>query len=41
MANYLAPQFKGIHLEEENKLSITKDEIEVMVAKVSLDHIEP
>ena len=41
MANYLAPQFKGIHLEEENKLSITKDEIEVEVAKVSLDHIEP
>ena len=41
MANYLAPQFKGIHLEEENKLSITKDEIEVEVAKVLPNDSEP
>ena len=39
IGNYLAPQFKGIHLEEENKFFSTKDEIEVEVEKLS--NLEP
>ena len=39
MGNYFAPQFKGIHLEEEDKFSSTKDEIELEVAKAS--NLEP
>ena len=31
MANYLAPQFKGLHLEEEMKMKITKQDIEDVV----------
>ena len=39
IGNYLAPQFKGIHLEEENKFLSTKDEIELEVEK--LTNLEP
>ena len=35
MANYLAPQFKGDHLLEENKLEVTKRHIEEEVNKIN------
>ena len=41
IANYLAPQFKGIHLEEIGKLDSTKAEIDVEVAKIALVNIQP
>ena len=37
-ANYLAPQFKGVHLLTENRLQSTKDEIEA--ASNKLDNVE-
>ena len=33
MANFLAPQFKGMHVEEENKLEAAKQDIKEEVAK--------
>ena len=41
LANYLAPQFKGIHLEEIGNLETTKDEVEVEIAKIALANIQP
>ena len=35
MANYLAPPFKGMHLEEENKLEAAKDHIKNEVAQMN------
>ena len=41
MANYLAPQYKGIHLEATNKLESTKDEIKEEFTGLGDDHGEP
>ena len=38
MANYLAPQFKGMHLEEENKMEVTKNDIEEELSKIENVH---
>ena len=37
MANYLAPQFKGMHLEEENKFETRKQDIERESKKINED----
>ena len=44
MANYLAPQFKGMHLEEENKLEAAKDNIKIEIAEMKrnvTEQLEP
>ena len=37
MANYLAPQFKGMHMEEVNKFKMTKQDIERESKKINKD----
>ena len=40
-ANYLAPQFKGIHLLSSNRLESTKDEIEATSDRLeSVEEVE-
>ena len=41
MANYLAPQFRGIHLDEMNALEDTKNEIELESARISPVNSQP
>ena len=41
IANYLAPQYKGIHLEATKKLGDTKEEIKQEVMDLGDDHGEP
>ena len=40
MANYLAPQFKGMHLELEDKLDTAKNYIKEEVNKIDMAHIQ-
>ena len=40
IANYLAPQFKGIYLEEMDALETTKEEIELEVARIAPELIQ-
>ena len=41
MANYLAPHFKGMHLEEENKMETVKEDIKIEVNKMNEDRNDP
>ena len=41
MANYLAPQFRGIHLDEMNALEDTKNEIELESARITPENNQP
>ena len=41
MANYLAPQFRGIHLDEMNALEDTKNKIELESARITPENNQP